>query len=188
MACKGKHGWIQQHYRGGIRRARTRRPAFFRCLKVLLLHLRRLSHLLWQFVCQGPACISQKATSNLAKQTLQFSAYCLLVSAMCHYWARHNLTGLSRDKPSWTASQCDSVHIGAYHGRGVPYAGIECMCCGLAGRKGNAYGAAASRKKRKTGGMSNKEKQKIKQLPAAARSLKSKQRMAQKHTQLSKSR
>lgn len=46
----------------------------------------------------------------------------------------------------------------------------ERMASVLEGREGREFGAAASRKKKKSGGLSNKQKAKRKNLPDAARS------------------
>lgn len=45
-----------------------------------------------------------------------------------------------------------------------------------AGREGREFGAAAGRKKNKSGGLSNRQKQKVKNMPAAARAVQLKRR------------
>ena len=54
-----------------------------------------------------------------------------------------------------------------------------------AGREGREFGAAAARKKQKTGGLSNKQKEKAKPMPAHVR-IKQISRRAAKHKRASK--
>ena len=59
------------------------------------------------------------------------------------------------------------------------------LCAGYAGREGREFGAAAARKKQKTGGLSNKQKDKMKAMPSHVR-IKQISRRAAKHKQASR--
>ncbi len=48
------------------------------------------------------------------------------------------------------------------------------------GREGREFGASAGRKKNKTGGLSNRQKQKVKNMPAPARAAQLKRRASSK--------